>query len=263
MEVDRVDGVCCRAAAIRCRWCRHVGYRGPRPSQSDASLEVGDHLWFRLIGELAAADERTTRHQCVTDAVERRRQRERTWLSSIELERREELDVVDLDHVPAREWETCDFRKRLDSHHSREHRRALDLVVMEERLRGGIEGRLHDQAVVHTELDDPADHRSRQRRLETRRIDAAKVRPLVEQHAKAAGDDDLAAGGTRSQLTANRRHSHLGWQHLDARQLHHLGNRASGGHTDTAPCGPVDDDGTSVRVGRAHRRRQLAQEVIG
>src|SRR6266508_1539598 len=58
-------------------------------------------------------------------------------------------------------------------------------------------------------------------------------------------------------LPPDRWDAHLRRQHLDPRQLHHLRDRATRGHTDARPGSPVDDDGAGVRPGGAHGRRQL------
>ena len=99
VEVDRVDGVGRRAACRSATVVRGtVAIGGRRPGQADRPGEVGGHLRLGLVGELAAADQ-----AAVGDELRRRRGRNVAVIvsvrgsSSVELERREELDVVDLE----------------------------------------------------------------------------------------------------------------------------------------------------------------------
>ena len=53
--------------------------------------------------------------------------------------------------------------------------------------------------------------------------------PPVESHScsripRRFADDDFAASPAAGQFAADERNSSLGWQHVDAGQLHHLGN---------------------------------------
>ena len=64
-------------------------------------------------------------------------------LVAVELEGREELDIFDRFDVPARHEARGCFCESLDSHYARQYRRAVNPVVIKERLLGRIQRSLN------------------------------------------------------------------------------------------------------------------------
>ena len=80
--------------------------------------------------------------------MEPRFDRDRARLVAVKLEWRQEVDVLDCFNLPT----GCDrqgrFREALDSHYAGQNRRAVDAVMVEKWLNGGVEPRLDRQAAV-------------------------------------------------------------------------------------------------------------------
>ena len=85
---------------------------------------------------------------------------------------------------------------------------------------------------------------------------------LVEQEAEALTDDDFAADGATGEFTSHDGDAGSSGQHVDPDGLHHGGNRATGCHSDVAPCGPIDGDAECVGPGGAEARCVLAEQVV-
>ena len=81
--------------------------------------------------------------------------------------------------------------------------RAVDAVVVEEGLSGGVQRGAHHQAVVDAGADDFAEHRPSHR--QRARVDSAGVVELAGHRAQRTGDDDLAVWKCRWSAHAGSR----------------------------------------------------------
>ena len=172
--------------------------------------------------------------------------------------------------VPARKQAQRSFGKRLDAHDARQHRRTVNLMVMQERLDLRIQRNLNREAAVKSSACDLADHRSLPER-------AAVLQKLLERWYRARQWHPIpfSRAPRRWPITisprvppavSSRRISGMpasGGQHVDARHFHHLGDGAARGHADAAPRRPVDDDAARCRTGGAEARCDLAQQIVG
>ena len=79
-----------------------------------------------------------------------------------------------------------------------------------------------------------------------------------------AGDDHLTGVGTAGQLAPDPGDARLRRQHLHPGHLHDLGDRATGGHADAAPGGPVQGQAAGLRPGAPEAwTMRLAEQVVG
>ena len=79
---------------------------------------------------------------------------------------------------------------------------------------------------------------------------------------KPLGNDDLTSR-TGLELAADDGYATLGRQHVDSRQVHHLGDGAPRGHADPPPGRPVENQTLGLRTSGTQTRSQLAQQVVG
>ena len=84
---------------------------------------------------------------------------QRARLIPVELERRKKVHIFDSFHMPARKHPEGGFGKGFDAHHAGQHGRAVDLMIVQERLNVWVERRLDGEAVVKAHACDLADHR--------------------------------------------------------------------------------------------------------
>ena len=160
--------------------------------------------------------------------------------------------------LPARMHAERGFGKRLDPHDTGQHGRAVDAVIVQERLSRRIERGLHGQTTVESHARDLADHRPvRGNRCSSSSgqrygVEPTGLVPFVQHDAETLADDDFATGASSGQFAANHGTAGFGRQHVDACQFHHLGDGAARGHADAAPRRPVDDD--AARAGRVVRK---------
>jgi GAF domain-containing protein len=106
-------------------------YGFPLAQPASDELAVGDH---RLVA--AVADERV--------------QLQRARFVAVELDRRQQVDVLQRDDLPARQQRVGRLGERLHAHHAGQHRGAVDAVVVQE----GLQARV--QLGAHREPPRPA-----------------------------------------------------------------------------------------------------------
>src|ERR1019366_1942109 len=96
-------------------------------------------LLLALPAQGPAADQLAIGQQrAVTSVSHQRAEDERAGLVAVELERSHQLDVRKLDDFEASEQGTRRLGKALHAHHARQHRRAVDSMIVEERLPGRV-----------------------------------------------------------------------------------------------------------------------------
>ena len=89
--------------------------------------------------------------------------RHRAWLAPVELERRQEVYVVDRLDMPAGNNALSGFCKSLDAHHTGQHRGAIDLMIVQKWLNGGVKRGLDGEAPVKAHAGQLTEHRSSRR----------------------------------------------------------------------------------------------------
>ena len=157
-----------------------------------------------------------------------------------------------------------DLGEALEAHHAREHRRAVDPVVIEEALPGRVElGQIRSPsptviASIRPVIGPCGSPSSRA----AGRVEPARGMALGCQRPEGAGDQHLAARAGGLELTAQRGDADLRRQHVDPGLLHHLRDRPAAGHADLRPRGPVDGDRARRAVG-LQPRDALAHQVVG
>jgi hypothetical protein len=122
--------------------------------------EVRGELRLRLVRQWPRADEPAIRGQIFALGMKYRLNRQRARLVPVEFERRQKVHRFDGFHMPAGKHPEGGFGKGFDAHHAGQDGRAVDLMIIEERLNPGIERRLDGEAVVKSHTGDLADHRS-------------------------------------------------------------------------------------------------------
>ncbi len=263
MEVDRVDvGGCERRAGVLENGRAGLGLR-LAPLEADAAAEVDRLLRLGLPREDAASDEAALRLDGVARGAEDRLHADGAGLVAIELERREEVDVLDRGHPEAGHESRRGLREGLDPHDAREDRGAVDAVVEEERLGLRVEVRLDDEAAVEEEGRKSACHRPGGKDGGGGRVEAAGLVPLPREDAEAQALDDLARERGGDELAPDDRDARSRRKEVDAGQLHHLRDRAAGRHAHVAPGGPVESEAAGAGPGRPEARGELAEEVVG
>ena len=115
------------------RWSRIA--RQPHPAG-----EVGGEL-LGLVGQRPAGEQAAVGHQLVAVEARSGDELEGAGLVSEELARRQERDVLDGDDRPTGGRRRGHLGEALDAHHTRQHRRAVDAVMVEEALLDRIERR--------------------------------------------------------------------------------------------------------------------------
>ena len=108
-----------------------------RICQSHARRKVRGHLRLRLIRKWPAAKQSAIGDQGVSARMNRCFDRQRARLAPVELERRQEIHVFNHFDMPAGKQAQGSFGERLDAHDSGQHRRTVNLMVVQERLNGG------------------------------------------------------------------------------------------------------------------------------
>ena len=78
--------------------------------------------------------------------------RHRARFVPVELERRQEVHVFDRLDMPAGKQAQGSFGKRLDAHDTGQHRRAVNLVIVQERLNRRVQRGLDREATVEPTL---------------------------------------------------------------------------------------------------------------
>ena len=105
--------------------------------EPDAAGEV-QRLARLLARQAATPDQPAVGHEAAVAAVAHERaQLERPRLVAVELERRQQLHVLERGDLPARQQRVRGLGEALHAHHAGQHGRALDPVVVEERLAPG------------------------------------------------------------------------------------------------------------------------------
>ena len=260
MEVQPVDllGTQCRIAF------GHNGIsvqRGRFGGQPHRAGEVHGPLRLIGAGHFALGRQPALGDQVVAVRAKQRGDGQRARLVAVELQRRTEIHVLDGSDVPVGRQQPGGLRERLHAHHARQHRRAVDAVVVQERPRGGVQRGAHHQAVVHARAHDLAEHRPVDG--QRRRVDAAGVGELGGQRAQRARDDDLAVSNAGAQFAPDPRHACLGGQHVHPGRRHDLRDRPAGGHPDAAPGGPVERQRPHVGTGPLQVGQHLGLQVVG
>ena len=157
-----------------------------------ASGEVDRLLRLGLIRERSPPHQSAIRHQPVALGIEQSLDKHRSRLVAVELERRQEIHFLDGLDMPAGMHAERGFRKRLDPHDTRQHRRAVNAVVVQERLRRRIKRGLHRQTTIEGHAGDLADHRSLrgnalpERSRQRLRVQSAGLVPFVQHDARGA-----------------------------------------------------------------------------
>ena len=111
-------------------------------------------LRLRMIGQHPPANQPAIGHQLVALWMKSRLDDHRSRLVFVELERSQEIHLFNGFDVPSGMHTQRRFRECLDAHDARQHRSAIDLVVVEERLHLGIERGFHRQAAVNAHAGD-------------------------------------------------------------------------------------------------------------
>ena len=168
-------------------------------------------------------------------------------LVAVPLERGEELDVFDGLDLPAGGEQLGGLGEGLRAHHTGQDGCAIDAVVVQEGLDRRVQVGHHDKAVVTiARRRDLPDHRAGagtgRRRLPARSRSTTSVTRRPRAPATTISPP-VTAGGD---LLADDRNADRRRQHVDAGQRHHLRDRASAGHADVGPGGPVDGDAAGL-----------------
>ena len=130
MEVDSVDIRSVDRAIYVHGGRRDRQHLRRRFRQPDATREVRGRLRLRLIRECAAANQAAIGHQFVRLGMNADFNRYRARFVSVELERRKERYFFDGFDMPARKHAQRSFCEGFDAHHTREHGRAVNLVIV-------------------------------------------------------------------------------------------------------------------------------------
>src|ERR1017187_4159234 len=158
---------------------------------------------------------------------------------------------VGRDHLLSIEGFARHLGEGLDAHHARQHRNAVDGVVVEERLDPGIELHLGHQTIVQV-VADLREGQGQRLVLGARLQAAVHIEPTVRierrhQDAEAAAHHGLARVAGDERLT-NDGQTLRGIEHVDPGALHDLGDAPSRGHANAAPRGPVERDAERIRA---------------
>ena len=167
----------------------------------------------------------------------------------VELERRQEIHLFDRFNEPAGVQTQRRFRKCLDAHDAGQYGDAINLMVVEERLQLGIQCGLHREAAIDANSGDFADHWTLKLAGsgQCRHVQPSRGVPLIQQTAETLCDEDFAGPVSSGQFAADHRDGGVRRQHVDARQIHHLGNGTARGHSDATPRRPVNHDAARLR----------------
>ena len=160
--------------------------------EPDPAGEVRRDPRSLLAGQRPAGAQRAVRHHVVAVRPEHGGHGDSARLVPVELQRRDEVHLLHVGHPHAGNGQAGQGGECLDAHHSRQHGRAADAVIVQERLRRGVERGLRAEPRVDAHPGDRPDHGGRAG------IDRAGVEPagevlLGDEHAKLPADDHLAA----------------------------------------------------------------------
>src|SRR6516225_4755953 len=104
-------------------------------AHSHARCEVRGFLQLWLVRQLSPAKQTTICDQLLALRIEGGLNCHGSWLVLVELERRKEVHFFNRLNVPSRMQARSSLGECLDTHHSGQHRNAIDTVVVKERLR--------------------------------------------------------------------------------------------------------------------------------
>ena len=123
------------------------------------------HLGLGLVGERPAASQTAICQQGQSVALwtDRCLDRHHARFVPIELERREEVHVFDCRDTPAGKQTERSFGKRLDAHYSGQHGCAVNLMIVQKRLKYRVQRGLDGEATLQADACYLADHWPRPR----------------------------------------------------------------------------------------------------
>src|SRR6266568_4861717 len=107
-------------------------------------------LWLGLVRQYALAGQAAVRQQSVTLRMNHCFDCYRARLAAVELEGSQEVYVTDGFNMPAGNKALSSLCESLNAHHAGQHRGAIDLMVVQERLDGWIERSLDGEATINT-----------------------------------------------------------------------------------------------------------------
>ena len=171
---------------------RHGHRFGRLFRQPHAGREVRSHLRLGLIRKGRRPIKRQSATRPSPLRMEHRLDRHRARLVPVELERRQEVHILDRFDMPAGEHGQGRFRKSLDAHDAGQHRRAVDLVIVQERLNAGSSVVSMVRPPCRPMPGDLAEHRplrvsASRRKLPQRSYPARRLHPIHSAECRGAG----------------------------------------------------------------------------
>src|ERR1700690_2949863 len=120
--------------------------------------KVRRYLRLGLTGKQPLSNQPAIGYQVKPVGMNGRLDKYRAGLMAVELKGREKIHSLDGLDMPARQHPQSSFGKGFNAHYTWQHGRAVDLVIVQERLNFRIESRLDDQRLEKTGARDLAGH---------------------------------------------------------------------------------------------------------